>query len=99
MRIFNLTDVRTPELEQYGLVHQTFSIGGQLLSPGESVTIEDETAEVALSFLIDVGAIHIGETAPQGYLGTKRACLPEPQLATVEVSEPRPEKTSKSRKN
>lgn len=65
MRIFNLTDVATPVLEQHKLVDQHFAIARRMVNPGEYVDIEDAPNVLRdLQSLLQVGAVSIDRVPP-----------------------------------
>lgn len=65
-RVFNLTDVKTPTLEQYGLVSQHIAVGNRMCEPGQFVELED-TGEMRahLAHLVKVGALSVNEVPPK----------------------------------
>lgn len=65
MKVYNLTDVSTPHLEQRKLVNQHIAIGDRLANPGEFVEVAD-TPELraSLEYLLQVGAVSIDGMPP-----------------------------------
>ena len=72
MRVFNLTDVSTPTLEQRNLVNQHFAVGRRMVVPGEYVEVEDTPMiRASLLFLLQVGAASIDRPSPT-YIQTRQ---------------------------
>jgi hypothetical protein len=72
LRVFNLTDVATPELEQNGLVCKPLVVYDTLVNPGTEAEVE----ETAMSFrdaqyYVSVGAMAIG-ALPSAYVMARR---------------------------
>lgn len=83
MKIYNLTDIETPKLREYGHLNHTLAVGSELLLPGQSVDVPDEVAkrlEKGLEHLVNVGALALGEL-PAAYrlAKEKRAQADRPQ--------------------
>lgn len=75
MKIFNISDVVTPSLTKHGLFDQTFSIGGQMVKPGSSITVDDAKKKVVgaqVRHLMKFGAIAVGKV-PDTYKPTAQA--------------------------
>lgn len=72
MKVFNLTDVPTEKLQQFGLVNQSIALGEVLLHPGTSMEIPPDHVALqgGLQHFVDVGAVSLGE-APDSYRGGK----------------------------
>ena len=71
IRIFNLTDVPTPPLTQYGWLNQTFIIGRESVAPGNYLDVPDtEYARAKIRTPIRVGALCVGQPPPT-YLQNK----------------------------
>jgi len=71
MRVFNLTDVPTEELKQYGLINLNILVGEDLVRPGESVAVPDlPNLRHKIKFLVEVGALAI-EKVPVEYAVAK----------------------------
>lgn len=65
MKVFNLTDVATPVLEQRGLFQQHIAIAGRMCNPGEFVEVEDTPIVRAdLADLLRIGALAIDQPPP-----------------------------------
>lgn len=65
MKVFNLTDIPTKSLEQYGLVNQHIVVGRALLSPGESVAVADNAiTRNGLQHYVSVGAVAVDSLPP-----------------------------------
>lgn len=65
MRVFNLTDIATPVLEQHGLVNQHFAVARRMVNPGEYADIGDApNALHDLQFLLQVGAASVDRVPP-----------------------------------
>lgn len=88
MRMWNLTDRATPRLKRYGLVGQTFAIGTRLLEPGTSLELADSESFLPQqhAHLIEVGALYVGDDAPEGYAQPPAAPVAEP-LSELPASE------------
>lgn len=79
MKVFNLTDVETPELKQRSLVNMTFAVGPALLAPGDSTEVDEAyiaTARDGLQELIAHGAASYGEQPPPAYVRRKANAAP-----------------------
>lgn len=101
MRMWNLTDQATPRLRQYGLVDQTFAIGTRLLTPGTSLELEDSEHLLPQqhAHLIEVGALYVGDRAPEGYAQPAAAPAAEPLADHPAPEDPLPlEKKKKADK-
>jgi hypothetical protein len=73
VKVYNLTDVETPTLKQYGLVRATVVVGAQSVAPGASVVVEPKhelAARHHLEHLLSVGAVAIDEV-PEKYVSAK----------------------------
>lgn len=65
MRVFNLTDIATPVLEQHKLVDQHIAVARRMVNPGEYADIGDApNALHDLQFLLQVGAVSIDRVPP-----------------------------------
>ena len=65
MRVFNLTDIATPVLEQHKLVNQHFAVARRMVNPGEYADIGDApNALHDLQFLLQVGAASVDRVPP-----------------------------------
>jgi|ERR1700722_2984848 len=74
MKVFNLTDVSTPKLQQFSLVNHTFVVASALLAPGASEEIEPKKLVLirnGLQHLVSVGALAVGDQPPAAYLLAK----------------------------
>lgn len=76
-RVFNITDVPTPLLEQFNLVNGTIVVGKHILSPGESADIELDAVRSSLDYYLSVGAVAI-KKLPAEY-ALKKAAQPPPE--------------------
>lgn len=82
MRVFNLTDVSTPALEQYGLVGQHIAVSGRMVNPGEYADVEDTpTSRDNLSHLLRVGAVAIDKLPPPYVQAVQQAAASSGRLA------------------
>ena len=64
-KIYNLTDVSTPTLVQYGLVSQHIVIGDRVVAPGEFVEQPySASLMVTLEHLLTVGAVSVDSLPP-----------------------------------
>lgn len=62
VRLFNLTDVPTPELESRGLVNVPLIVGRTILAPGEEVHLElDGFTQPHVDEYVRLGAMSAGE--------------------------------------
>jgi hypothetical protein len=58
MKVFNLTDVETPQLLQRSFINQTLVVGRTAIKPGESADFNDEPHLVAqIEGYIELGAM------------------------------------------
>ena len=76
MRVFNLTDVPTPALQQKGFVSHTFAVGPALLGPGESAEVAPEHVQHikrGLQRLIADGALAMNQPPPSYLVAKDRA--------------------------
>lgn len=82
MRVYNLTDVSTPVLEQRGLVGQHIAALGRLVNPGEFIDIEDSPRSRAdLQYLLQVGAVSIDALPPPYVMARQQAAASAGKLA------------------
>lgn len=89
INIFNLTDVETPVLKQFGLVGATIAVGRALVAPGSMVTTgADDLTLGHLRHFIEKGALAVG-TVPPSYTIAKERLAPkkEPEPAPEEKHE------------
>lgn len=91
MKVFNLTDMPTATLEQYGMSNHTIVVGQQSVAPGASVEVAatDEAATRAhLEHFIAIGALAI-DTPPTTYHagGKKPSEAPPADSPPVEKAE------------
>ena len=64
-KVFNLTDVSTPTLVQYGLVGQTIVVGNRTCAPGQFVDVpKTPDLLVVLEHLLRVGAVAVDQLPP-----------------------------------
>lgn len=99
MKVFNLTDISTPVLEQRGLVEQHIAVGRSMIRPGEFAEVEDTPhTRSKLDFLVTVGGVAI-DSLPPNYVKAREALAasggrPSPlsplPARHVEISETRP---------
>lgn len=62
MKVFNLTDVRTENLERRGLYNQSFVVGSAVIAPGESGEVSDDhrvIVQAALEHLVAAQALAV----------------------------------------
>lgn len=65
VKVYNLTDIETPNLKQRALLNQHIAIGGRMCEPGEFVELEDSPVLRAdTSHLVAVGALAIDRLPP-----------------------------------
>lgn len=98
IKIFNLTDVPTPTLEQHHSVGITFAAGRALVGPGESTeTAADEMTIAHLAHYVTIGAASV-DVLPPSYVVAKektvaaqkkKPATPPPPL-TPPAPEPEP---------
>lgn len=90
MRLENLTDKKTPKLEQYSLLAQSIGVDDRLLKPGTSMAIKDEDQdriEAEHAHLFDVGALGWAEEAPAAALAPPAVeATPELKNALVDMN-------------
>ena len=95
MKVYNLTDVSTPVLEQRGLVNQHVAVAGRMVSPGEYVEVEDTAhARANVLQLVQVGALAIDKLPPPYVLARQQMAASSGKLAAhisqrVEIGETR----------
>ena len=94
MKLFNITDVSTPQLEQRGLVNMTLALRGALVAPGEMVEVpgDELTVRDAQSY-VSIGAMAINDLPP-GYILAK-----EKQKQAEKVAATPPEEYVDERKH
>lgn len=81
LKVFNLTDISTPKLEQFKLVDQHVVVGRSLLAPGESAEVPDDTiTRAGLQHYVEVGAVAVG-SVPPSYAVAKDRALSEKRAA------------------
>jgi len=74
VKVYNLTDIKTPVLEQRGLSDQGIAIAGRIVNPGEFVDVEDTpTSRGNLAYLLQVGAVAIDQLPPPYVLARQQA--------------------------
>lgn len=82
MRVFNLTDVSTPVLEQRGLLAQGIATSGRIVNPGEYVDVEDTPKSRSdLAYLLQVGAVSIDMLPPPYVVARQQAQASAGRLA------------------
>ncbi len=65
VKVYNLTDVATPNLDKQKMVGQHIVVGTRMSAPGEFVEVEDSPKlRTDCEFLVSVGALSIGATPP-----------------------------------
>lgn len=92
MKIFNLTDVSTPVLEQRHLTKQTFSVSGKDIAPGASIEVDPSVREHAVAqtaFLVACGALAL-DKVPDSYTKGKQSVVEEKYKAIADVAAPEP---------
>jgi hypothetical protein len=90
MKVFNLTDVPTPTLAQYGMENHTISVAKQALAPGASIEVDakEEAVERAhLEHFLARGASAIDEPPASYTAGAKKkkAAPPSEKASTPEM--------------
>lgn len=65
-KVYNLTDVSTPTLVQYGLVEQSIAVGGRMIAPGEYAECQNNGGHLMLilEHLLTVGAVSVDKVPP-----------------------------------
>lgn len=99
VKAFNLTDVPTSTLEQFGLKDQHICIGSTLVAPGKEAEVSEselENVRAGLHHLISVGAVALGELPPAYMVAKDRKRPQEPEAPKTE--EPKEEPQAKSKK-
>src|SRR3954465_13363695 len=79
MKVFNLTDVPTSTLAQYGMQNHAISVAKQMVAPGASIDVEakDEAVERAhLEHFLKIGAVSINERPSSYAAGKVKAAQP-----------------------
>lgn len=75
MKVFNLTDVETPQLKQLGKVNDTFVVGRLTLAPGQSdITTDDAMTRDHLADYVMKGMAAIN-TLPPAYVVAKEKMM------------------------
>lgn len=65
VKVYNLTDIPTPNLEQRMMVRQHIAIAGRMCEPGAFVEVVDSPLlRVDCKHLVSVGALSIGSLPP-----------------------------------
>ena len=85
IKVTNLTDVKTPTLEQYGFVGATIAVGDKTVGPGESTEVDEAYANIVLEgvqHLVSVGALAVGDL-PAHYRLHKAQKETAPDIAPV----------------
>jgi hypothetical protein len=88
MKVFNLTDVPTPTLMQYGMENHTISVAKQALAPGASIEVDakEEAVERAhLEHFLAIGAVAIDELPESYKTGAKKKATPSSEKASPEM--------------
>lgn len=72
-KIYNLTDVSTPTLVQYGLVEQHIAVGSRMIAPGEYAECDNTNGQLMpiLEHLITVGAVSM-DIVPPPYIRARQ---------------------------
>lgn len=72
-KIYNLTDVSTPTLVQYGLVAQHIAVGSRMIAPGEYAECDNTNGQLMpiLEHLITVGAVSV-DIVPPPYIRARQ---------------------------
>ena len=85
MRLFNLTDIPTAQLECHNLVNKTLAVRAALISPGDSVETDDDvlTRRDAAHY-VTLGALAV-DVLPPAYAVAKDR-LQRAEKASVEVA-------------
>lgn len=93
MKVYNLTDVSTPVLEQRGLMNQHIAVAGRMAAPGEYVEVEDTPhARANVELLLQLGAVALDKLPPPYVLARQQAAASSGKLAAhigqrVEINE------------
>ncbi len=82
MKLHNLSDVRTPRLEQLSMVNVSVTVGGKTIAPGGSESFRYIPAAAAR--FIAMGVLASGEQPPAAYLSAKAATKKEEPKAALE---------------
>lgn len=80
MKVFNLTDIETPELKQRGLSQQSIAVGDKLLAPGASDDIDDATlarVRPELQRMVALKTVALGELPAEYKVAKEKAKKPE----------------------
>lgn len=74
MRVYNLTDVPTPALQQRNLVNRHLVVGNRMSNPGEYVDVEDTPSMRArLRSVVELGALALDTLPPRYVMQRQRA--------------------------
>ncbi len=74
MKVWNLTDVPTAQLQQHSMVDHTFAVGRELIAPGTSVDVEEASLisiRGGLQQLVAMGVACVGTQPPASYVLAK----------------------------
>lgn len=97
IRVFNLTDVDTLQLKQFGLTGATIVVGRALIPPGGSAEVADDVVtRNGLEHYVRVGAAAVN-SLPPSYVVLKER-LPKPAPPPAEEKTAVFEKVEKSKK-
>lgn len=88
LKVFNLTDVETPQLKQYGLVNQHIVVERALVAPGEYTQVADSpVARAHLRHYVSVGAVAV-DVVPPSYVLLKERNKPPPVVDSDNTAVP-----------
>jgi hypothetical protein len=93
VKVWNLTDVPTPALEEQRLVNISIVAAGTVLAPGGDVDVPASAAhqlKVELSSFLNLGALHIG-ALPKAYVAAKAATKKVVKVEPVKAQVIQPE--------
>ncbi len=93
MKIFNLTDVPTDELQRRSLCDQTIVVGNKAIAPGACEEVSDEYRTLtmaAVAQLVSVGAVAVNELPPQYALAKSKAPMKQKEEKAEEIPPPPP---------
>jgi len=99
MKVFNLTDVSTKQLEQHKLVGHTVVVANKLLGPGDMVEVQENRTQMirdGIDKLVGMGVLAVDKLPPTYQVAKSKQPAPAP--AKPEPVAPTPSKPPKASK-
>ncbi len=96
MKLFNLTDVPTPELERRHIINATLAVGQHLVPPGDSIEV-DKTPDLvkAVASYVEVGAMAM-DSLPAAYTAAKDRVTRSAPARTPDMEQPKEDRKKRS---